>query len=141
MTNDFTIEAIDLEILSHLQLNSRESFAEIGRKVNLSPSATRERIIKLEDQGVIRKYCLELDYKLLGYDFEAFILVKVFHGNLKLLFSYVNSKPEIKEAYRITGNQNVHLKVFLKNQLHLQEIIDEIMKFGDTSTFLILSEL
>jgi Lrp/AsnC family leucine-responsive transcriptional regulator len=141
MTNDFNLEDIDFNIIRCLQQNSRKSFAEIGREVNLSPSATRERILKLEEQGIIKKYCLELDYKLLGYDIEAFILVKVFHGNLKLLFNFVDSKQEIKEAFRITGNQNVHLKVVLKNQLHLQNLIDELMQFGDTSTFLILSKL
>ncbi|WP_420552897.1 Lrp/AsnC family transcriptional regulator [Tenacibaculum aiptasiae] len=141
MANDFNLETIDMEIISCLQKNSRESFAEIGRIVNLSPSATRERIIKLEEQGIIKKYSLDLDYKLLGYDIEAFILVKVFHGNLKLLFNFIESKQEIKEAFRITGNQNVHLKVILKNQLHLQNLIDELMQYGDTSTFLILSKI
>ncbi|CAM1357903.1 Lrp/AsnC family transcriptional regulator [Tenacibaculum xiamenense] len=141
MASDFNLEDIDESILQCLQENSRETFAEIGRKVSLSPSATRERILKLEEQGVIKKYNLKLDYKLLGFDIEAFVLVKVFHGNLKLLFNFISSKTEIKEAYRITGNQNVHLKVVLKNQLHLQNLIDELMQFGDTSTFLILSEI
>ncbi len=141
MSSDFNLEDIDENILQCLQENSRETFAEIGRKVSLSPSATRERILKLEEQGVIKKYNLKLDYKLLGFDIEAFVLVKVFHGNLKLLFNFIGSKTEIKEAYRITGNQNVHLKVVLKNQLHLQNLIDELMQFGDTSTFLILSEI
>ncbi|CAL2108252.1 Transcriptional regulator, AsnC family [Tenacibaculum sp. 190524A02b] len=141
MTNDFILEEVDLNIITCLKENARASFAEIGRKIKLSPSATRERIHKLEERGVIKKYSVELDNKLLGHEMEAFILVKVFHGNLKRLFSYISTKIEITEAHRITGNQNVHLKVLLKNQIHLQQLIDELMQFGDTSTFLILSKI
>ncbi len=141
MKHESTVDNIDHKILSHLKKNSRISFADLGRIINLSPSAVRERIQKMEDTGIIKHYDLSLDYKLLGYTIEAFVLVKVFHGNLKALFILINKLPEIKEAHRITGNQNVHLKVVLKDQLHLQDLIDKLMQYGDTTTFLILSDI
>ncbi len=49
--------------------------------------------------------------------------------------------PSVKEAHRITGNMNVHLKIIVKNQLHLQKVIDQLISYGDTNTFLILSQL
>ncbi|WP_075344613.1 Lrp/AsnC family transcriptional regulator [Tenacibaculum agarivorans] len=135
------IDHIDNAILKELQKDARLSFAEVGRKIKLSPSAVRERILKMEDTGVIKKYGIEVDYPQLGYDLEAFILVKVFHGKLKLFLNVIPSIPEIEKAYRITGNQNIHLKVILKNQLHLQQLIDKLMPFGDTHTLLILSDV
>ena len=33
------------------------------------------------------------------------------------------------------------MKVVLKNQLHLQEFIDQLIDYGDTTTHLILSEI
>lgn len=136
MTDD-----VDKSILKELKKDARLSFAEVGRIIKLSPSAVRERILKMEDTGVIKKYSIEVDYPKLGYDLEAFILVKVFHGKLKQFLSLISSIPEIEKAYRITGNQNVHLKVVLKNQLHLQQLIDKLMSFGDTHTLLILSNV
>ncbi|WP_241507210.1 Lrp/AsnC family transcriptional regulator [Aquimarina sediminis] len=141
MSNESMIDDLDRNIIVNLQKNSRISFADLGRRINLSPSAVRERIQKMEDAGVIKNYDIKLDYKALGYTIEAFVLVKVFHGNLKALFSLINKLVEVKEAYRITGNQNVHLKVVLKDQLHLQNLIDQLMQYGDTTTFLILSDI
>lgn len=141
MGNESVADSVDLKILSELDKNSRESFASIARSVNLSPSAVRERVQKMEDNGTIKKYGVQLNYKLLGYDMEAFLLIKVFHGNLKRFLNVIDKLKEVKEAYRITGNQNVHLKVVLKDQLHLQNLIDDFMQYGDTSTFLILSEV
>lgn len=138
---DSMADSIDIQLLGILKENSRSSFADIGRKINLSPSAVRERVQKMEDVGVIKKFDIQIDNKKLGYELEAFILLKVFPGLLKDVLKKIKDFPEIKEAHRITGNQNLHLKVILKNQVELQNLLDKLMLFGDTNTFLILSEI
>lgn len=135
------LDSKDKDILLELQKDSRLSFAEIGRKVSLSSSAVRDRILKMEDTGLIKKYSIELNQKCLGNDLEVFILVKVFHGKLKSFIKIVPQIPEIQHAYRVTGNQNILLKVILQNQVHLQNVIDNIMPYGDTETMLILSDI
>lgn len=135
------VDATDLKLLEILKENSRLSFADLGRKINLSPSSVRERVQKMEDEGVIQKYNIQIDNKKIGYDLEAFILVKVFPGKLKYVIDKVKEFPEITNAHRITGNQNIHLKVVVQNQVCLQKLLDKLMQFGDTNTFLILSEI
>ncbi len=135
------IDDVDQAILRELKADSRLSFAEIGRKVKLSPSAVRDRVIKMEDIGLIKKYSIELNQKLLGNDLAVFIWVNVHHGKLKAFLKIIPQISEIQKAYRITGNQNIHLKVLLRNQIHLQNVIDQIMPYGDTQTMLILSDI
>ncbi|MCE7993189.1 MAG: Lrp/AsnC family transcriptional regulator [Roseivirga sp.] len=135
------VDDLDGGILKVLGQNSRLSFAEIGRLVGLSPSATRERVQKLEDKGIITGYGVNIDHRLLGNDIEAFISVKSFHGKLKPFLNAVGSYPEVKKAYRITGGQNVLLEVIAKDRLELQKLIDKLMEYGDTETQLILSEV
>ncbi len=133
-------DALDLKLLEVLKENSRLSFADLGRRINLSPSSVRERVQKMEDSGTIKKYSIQIDKKKLGYELEAFILLKVFPGLLKDVLKQIKDFSEIKEAHRITGSQNLHLKVILKNQAELQDLLDKLMHFGDTNTLLILSE-
>ena len=135
------VDVIDKKILDILNNNARLSFADLGRKISLSPSAVRERIQKMEDTGVIQNYRIQVDHKKIGYELEAFILLKVFPGQLKHVLKKISDFPEIKEAYRITGNQNLHLKVVIKDQLSLQKLLDQLMLFSDTNTFFILSEI
>ncbi len=134
-------DSLDNKIIHLLTKNSRMSFADIGRQINLSPSSVRERVLRMEDGGLIKKYSLKLDKSKLGYQIEAFILIKIFTGKLKAFLSIVTEIDEVQECYRITGNQNVQLKVILKDQLHLQKLLDHLMNYGDTSTYLILSEV
>ncbi len=135
------VDDIDRLLIDFLKENSRLSFADLGRKVNLSPSAVRERVQKMEELEVIQKYTIQLNEKKLGNDIEAFILLKVFPGQLKQVLKKIKNFEEIKEAHRVTGSQNIHLKVVVKNQLSLQGLIDQLMVFSDTNTFLILSEI
>ena len=135
------MDDIDKKILDILKENSRLSFADLGRKINLSPSAVRERVQKLEELEVIQKYSIELDNKKIGNDIEAFILLKVFPGQLVHVLKKIKTFDEIMETHRITGSQNIHLKVAVKNQLCLQKLLDELMIFSDTTTFLILSKV
>ncbi len=135
------IDIIDERILSVLNEDARMSFAELGRKINLSPSSVRERVQKMEDLGIIQQYQLKINHKKLSLDLEAFILLKVFPGRLKHVLEIIPNYKEITEAHRITGSQNLHLKVILKDQICLQKLLDQLMEYGDTNTFLILSEI
>lgn len=135
------VDNIDHNIINELKVNSRISFVAIGKKIHLSPSSVRERVQKLEETGAIKGYSLALDNTKLGFGLEVFVLLKLFSGQLKQFISEVPSFPEIKEAHRITGTQNIHMKVVLKDQLHLQHFIDRLINFGEPNTHLILSEI
>lgn len=135
------VSHIDPQIIDLLKQNGRASFAEIGRKIALSPSSVRERIQKLEDLGVIKAYSVELNQALLGNGLEVFILLKIFDGKLKYILSEINTFPEVQEVFRITGPYNIHVRVVLRDQLHLQQFIDKLIKYGSPTTLLILSEI
>ena len=135
------IDKTDRKMIELLKANSKTSFAEISKKVALSPSSVRERINKLEDIGVIKGYSLKIDEALLGNSLEVFILLKVFTGKLQYVILELNKYPEILKAHRITGPHNFHLRVALRDQLHLQQFIDKLITLGEPTTLLILSEL
>ena len=140
-TQVFMLDKLDRKILSLLKENSRASFAEMGRSIGLSASSVRERIQRLTDSGVIQKFTIELNQEHLGFELQAFILIKLFSGKLKKFITIVNEFEEVQNSYRVTGSQNVLMKVTLKDQKHLQNFLDKIMVFGDTTTLTILSEI
>lgn len=135
------LDSIDHKIINRLKDNSRASYVEIGRQIGLSPSSVRERIQKLEDLGIIKGYRLELDTKKLGFGIEVLIMLKLFSGNLNVFCSELGKFPEIIEAHRVTGSHNISMKVILVDQLHLQEFIDKLLRYGDPTTYLILSKI
>ncbi len=135
------LDDIDIKILEVLQQNTRASYVEIGKQILLSASSVRERIQKLEDLEIIKAYSLKLDHAKMGYGLEVFIMIKLFSGKLKSFMEAISAFTEVKRASRITGSHNIHMKVVLKDQLHLQQFIDKLINYGEPTTHLILSEL
>lgn len=57
------LDRVDRKILNELYNDSRLSMRELAKRVNLSAPSTAERVRKLESEGVIQKYTIDIDYK------------------------------------------------------------------------------
>jgi DNA-binding Lrp family transcriptional regulator len=66
MTNVVALDEFDLRILTALQEDGRLGNEELAKRVNLSASQCSRRRIRLEEQGVLRRYRAEIDAALVG---------------------------------------------------------------------------
>ena len=57
---------LDWAILRILQENSKQTYTEIGRRLNLAHSTVYDRIKKMEEKGIIKKYSLIIDLEKAG---------------------------------------------------------------------------
>ena len=57
----------DRKILHQLDMDSRQSFRSIGRKVGLSKDVVASRVKKLQELGIIDRFYTEIDLFKLGY--------------------------------------------------------------------------
>jgi len=78
----YKLDIKDRKILYELDLNCRQSNAQIGKKVGLKRDVVAYRIKKLEENGIIQNYWALIDTFKLGYD--------VFR--LYINFQYINSE-------------------------------------------------
>ena len=62
-------------------------------------------------------------------------------GKLKPFLEKVKTFNEVVNCYRITGNENIVMEVVLKNQLHLESLIDQLIIYGETKTQIVLSDV
>lgn len=138
---DLKLDKLDLAIVDILQKNSRLSYAQIGREIGLSPSAVTERIQKLEDEEVILKYTSVMNPKKLGLTLSAYISLGFKDDGFKVFLNSIANFPEIVDCSRITGKDCLIMKVVLKDNEHLEELIDRLIPYGVPSTSIILSNV
>jgi len=124
------LDELDHSILNQLKGNARMSFAEIGRKVGLTPPAVAQRIQKMERDGPIKGYDLNLDHSKMGYDLLAYVTVKLELGKMPEFKKLLATLPEVLECHRITGEDCMILKIMLKNNDHLIEVVDQLVQYG-----------
>lgn len=130
----------DYEILNILQDNGKISIAELGRMIGLSTTGTKERVKKLENEGVIKGYSAIIDASKVGVDMTAFITVPVGDLDISEMADRLSEMEEIVECHKVTGNTCFLVKVRARNSAHLEQLIDEINVFAkNTYTYLVLS--
>ncbi len=61
-----TLDDLDWGILALLQENSKQTYTEIGSKLNVAHSTVYDRIQKMEEHGFIKKYEAVIDYDRMG---------------------------------------------------------------------------
>ncbi|PTX44148.1 Lrp/AsnC family leucine-responsive transcriptional regulator [Christiangramia gaetbulicola] len=135
------MDTLNWAILDELQKNARISFSEVGRKIGLTSPAVAERVRKMEDSGIIDSYKVNLSHQKTGYQLRAIITLRAFTGRLKAFLETVKEFKEVVNCYRITGNENIIMEVILKDQVHLEKLIDKLITYGETRTHIVLSNV
>jgi Lrp/AsnC family leucine-responsive transcriptional regulator len=106
------IDEMDRRILSLLQQDARLPNAEIARRVGMAPSATLERLRKLEERGVIQGYEVRVDPRKLGLGLTAFIFVRASdkqgEGDTG---ERLRQHPNVLEVHHIAGEDCFLIKV------------------------------
>jgi Lrp/AsnC family leucine-responsive transcriptional regulator len=137
-TADFPhLDQIDQQIISALSTDGRVSFAELGRRTNLSAPAVTERVRRLEQAGVITGYRAEIDPRALGYQLTAIVRVKPAVRQLARIAELAAEIPQVEECLRITGEDCFYIKLHLGSIEELPEVLDQFLLYGETTTSIV----
>jgi len=133
------MDATDRHILEALQNDARVSYAELGRRVGLTPPAVAERVRRLETSGIISGYHAQVDLKKAGYGLVAFIRLSSAPELAKQLGRIATETPEVLEFHHVTGTEGFVLKVVARSIEHLEKVIMQLLPYGQTTTSIVLS--
>ncbi|ACK88013.1 MULTISPECIES: Lrp/AsnC family transcriptional regulator [Bacillus cereus group] len=136
MQNAVKLDEIDHKIMNLLYENARISVSEIGRIISMTQPAVKERINKLEDQGVIAAYRTKFEPSKINKNIQAFIMFKT--SQCSDFIQYCNAAPEVTDLYRISGEFNYMMKVMSDSMDSLAAFLDSLMQFGLSSPLIIL---
>ncbi len=135
------MDSIDNSILSMLRKNAREPFAKIGKNVNLSAPAVGKRVKQLEKSGVIKGYALHVNHEKFGIKTKAYILLKIHQtSTVKTAQNQISTIDCVERCDRISGDDNLCILGYFKNNKHLTDFLDRISHYGTPKTNIILDD-
>jgi Lrp/AsnC family transcriptional regulator, leucine-responsive regulatory protein len=109
-----TIDETNRHILKALQADGSISNAELARQVGLAPATVLERVRKLEQNGVIRRYTAIVDAEKVGFPITAFVEVAMSDHSSQSIKEFSRSVaaiPEVLECHHTAGDKDFLLKV------------------------------
>jgi DNA-binding Lrp family transcriptional regulator len=137
--NTYSLDDIDLTLLTELQQNNKLTNAELAEKVKLSPPAVHARIKRLEEAGVITRYVAIVNRELLGYDMLCFIQVSLQSHDPETTHNFrsaITAMPEVLECHQLIGDIDYLLKVVVRSKSDLQRfLMDKIAPIRGVTRF------
>ena len=133
------MDDIDKKIIEMLQSNARESFATIGKTVELSAPAIGKRVKHLEEKGIILGYSLKLNHEKLGIKTKAYIILKIHQSStVRTAHNQIIHIEEVQRCDRVTGEDSLCILAYFKNNKDLVTFLERVSQYGVPNTSIIL---
>lgn len=125
----------DLEILEALKENSRASFMEMARRFGVTETAIRKRVRKLEDNGIILKYTIDVDTRKAGLGINAVIGLDTKPEAYMSTIDRLKSMKDVRDLRTSTGDHMILVDVWLESPEELSKFVKKIERIpGVTKT-------
>lgn len=123
--NAFTLDVVDWKILEALQDNARQTYTAMGKNLGLAHSTVYDRIKRMEQHGIIKKYTAVINYEKVGAkSIMAIMTVFTDPKDSEKVAEKLCQAPQILEVYTSLSEELLIIaKVVAENQETLHEFI------------------
>jgi Lrp/AsnC family transcriptional regulator for asnA, asnC and gidA len=118
------LDNLDYKILGLIAENARIPFLEVARACGVSGAAIHQRVQKLTNLGIIKGSRFILDSNRIGYETCAYIGLYLQNPNdFQTVIEKLKEIPEVVECHYTTGQYDMFIKLYARNNRHLLHII------------------
>lgn len=120
----------DYKILALLKENARLTTGELAKELDIPQTTVHNRIKKMRESKIIRRFTVDLDRKQIGRGLVAYILCTVSYYvarkqkiNQFEVGQQIKRFPEVEEVSIVTGDLDMIVKVSLKDVEELNNFV------------------
>jgi DNA-binding Lrp family transcriptional regulator len=119
-------DALDRELLALLQINARESAANLARKLGTARTTVLSRLSRLEREGIIAGYTVRLTQDVLNQGLQAFVGLTVAPKAGRAIETRLSHMPEVRQLCAVSGEFDYVLLLRAESAVRLNTLLDEI---------------
>jgi len=122
------LDELDKILLKELMEDSRKSVRNLAHKLQIPHSTLHDRLRKLRNKGLIKKYTIIIDELKLGYEVKALILINVDGKHILEVEEEIAKHPNVQMVLDITGEFDIAVIVVFKNIRELDKFVKDLLK-------------
>lgn len=138
------LDQTDLLLVDALQQDAAQRLEDLARVVRLAPSSVHERLRRLERDGIIRRWSVDLNAEALGLSVLAYVGVRASRPCSELVDA-LGKIPAIEECHSVAGELSLLLKVRVATTPALLELVERIRQIpgieGTETTIVLKTQL
>lgn len=124
----------NLQILCLLQQNARLPLKTVAGKVGLSRSSVRERIARLEAEGIIRGYKADIQPSHRGLGtVKALLMICLRRTPARETVNCIVDNPAVRRCFSVSGDLDLVVEIEAKTMSELNAARDEIALMPDVA--------
>jgi len=138
------MDDLDLKIIKELQRDGRASFRDVAEKIKVSEGTVYNRVNKLLEAKIIKRFIPEIDYSKLGYDMTVMIGVITEGGQLEDIERKITESPNVNAVYDVTGEYDAMIVAQFKSREELNDFVKGMLAIEGvkrSNTMLVLNTL
>lgn len=117
------LDEINLKIIDILTRDASRPFVEIAKELEISDATVHMRVRRLVAAGIIRRFTIATDSRLLGYDHLAFMGINIREGSADEVTARLSKFDEILEIHEIHGRFDLLLKIRARSLEEMRDIV------------------
>jgi len=136
------LDELDLKILRQLMTDSRMSYRKIANELGVAPGTVLARIRRMEENKVLKKYTLSVDYEKLGFSVTSVTEIRVSKGKLVEVEKKLAELPGVCAVYDVTGDVDAIVISKFRNPTELSRFTKRILSMPNverTNTHFVLT--
>ncbi len=116
----------NFQLLKILRENSRTPLVKIAEKLGVTETAVRKRIKKLEKEGVIRRYTIEVNPKKIGFEMVSLIGLDTKPENYLSVLEELKEMEEVVSLYSSSGDHMIMAECWFRNSEELSKFVKKL---------------
>ncbi|MBI0582182.1 MAG: Lrp/AsnC family transcriptional regulator [Methanomassiliicoccales archaeon] len=117
------VDAMNRRILQLLVNDGRMTHNEIAAKLKRSPSTVRDRIKRMEDDGIILGYFAVVNNERMGLKVDALLFANLRPGVPSEELRKLRGVEEVKEVLQVTGPRRIVVRLQARDVNALEQAI------------------
>jgi Lrp/AsnC family leucine-responsive transcriptional regulator len=132
------MDKLDIDLLKLLQQNARITISELSKRIALSRPSITERILRLEERGIIEEFTARVSLPAINRGTILFIQLSSLKVSNSEFEQMIIRDEDVLECHRVTGSTSYFIKAAVKDMGSMKLLIDRLMPYGDINTSIVL---
>lgn len=127
MTENIRLTFKDQQLLGVLRGNARASTTDLAKLLGVSRSTVQKRLERLETEGVIAGYSVQLSSTYLDQEIKAHVSITVSPRMTKEIIAAMTKLDGVRAIYSVSGPYDLIAEVAAMSVNALDQVIDDII--------------